>query len=210
MKIVKQNWTFMIKPNWIEMVRLIDTAGKLCYKNEKGITVQDSKVFVKKLINMGHYSVIEHASISVKLITDRGVTHELVRHRLASYSQESTRWCNYSKDKFDGQITFIDPTFELEEDDLEFLRMVELHYMSKLRKGKLPQDARYFLPNGLKTEIVMTANVREWRHVFTLRCSPKAHPQIRELMLDMLRGFKSHVPVIFDDIYDMYCFDKDK
>ncbi len=225
MQIVKQSWEFELKPNWEDMLRLIGRAGKTCYKSEGVYTIEDYKTFVKKLIDMGHHSVIEHANISVRIITDRGVTHELVRHRLASYSQESTRYCNYSKDKFGNGITVILPVwFEVEgintkgaqghkmnnmatNRQLQYMKwhhgcfVSEETYFDLLSHGQTPQEARSVLPNSLKTEIVMTANVREWRHVFTLRCSSKAHPQIRELMLDMLKEFCNRIPILFDDVY---------
>jgi thymidylate synthase (FAD) len=201
MKIVKQSWEFEVKPNWTEMLVLIESAGRTCYKTEQEPSIEDVKAFVKKMIDSGHHSVIEHANISVRIITDRGVTHELVRHRLASYSQESTRYCNYSRDKFGGEVKYIQPTFKLMPEDEWLLEQIESHYLLAVKTKRLsPQEARYFLPNGLKTEIVVTANVREWRHIFTLRCSTKAHPQMRELMLDMLTEFRNVIPVLFDDI----------
>jgi thymidylate synthase (FAD) len=176
----------------------IETAGRTCYKSEKEITETSAKKFVRKRVKDGHYSVIEHAYMSVRFICDRGVTHEIVRHRLAAYSQESTRYCNYSK----IDISFIIPgDFKLDSDDLELLELIEDHYNKCLnRKHRSPQQARYFLPNGLKTEIVMTCNLREWMHIFKLRTSKAAHPQMRELMIPLLEEMKTLIPVIFDDI----------
>lgn len=128
------------------------------------------------------------------------MTHEIVRHRIASYSQESTRYCNYSNEKFGGEITFIQPDFELSSEDKELLKIIESHYLLRLKQGLSPQQTRYFLPNGLKTEIVMTMNLREWRHFFKLRCSPKAHPQMREITIPLLEEFRKLIPVVFDDI----------
>lgn len=198
MNIISQNWSFEEKVDGEEILRKIELAGRTCYKSEDKITPESARKFVKMCIQSGHHSVIEHHNITVRIITDRGVTHEIVRHRLASYSQESTRYCNYSG----KSMQFIEPEdFKLEIDDLEFLQLAEMHYNKKLIQGKSPQQARYFLPNGLKTEIVMTANIREWRHFFTLRASTKAHPQMRVLAQDMLSGFKQVLPVLFDDIY---------
>lgn len=150
------------------------------------------------VVKRGHHSVIEHAIMSIRFICDRGVTHEIVRHRLAAYSQESTRYCNYSK----IDISFIIPgDFKLDSDDLELLELIEDHYNKCLNeKHRSPQQARYFLPNGLKTEIVMTCNLREWMHVFKLRCSKAAHPQMRELMIPLLEEVKTLVPIIFDEL----------
>lgn len=199
MKIIKPSWEFTREPDGEDMLRQIEEAGRTCYKSEDRITHDSARKFVVNAISIGHFSIIEHAVVSVRIICDRGVTHELVRHRLASYSQESTRYCNYGKSKFSGEITCIEPTFKLNDRDIVVLEMIEGHYLDRLEQGLTPQEARYFLPNGLKTEIVMTCNVREWRHVFELRTSPKAHPQIRELTEDMLKGFKKAIPVLFDD-----------
>ena len=223
MKIIKQSWSFVREPDVDNILRIIEEAGRTCYKSETEYDDWDSiKRFVKKMIESGHHSVIEHANVSVRIITDRGVTHELVRHRLSAYSQESTRYCNYSKDKFGNEITVILPVWFNDIDverahgrklnnmatgrQLQYTKWEagclysELTYFDLLAHGQTPQEARSILPNSLKTEIVMTANLREWRHVFTLRSSPKAHPQMRELMQSMLAGFKDNIPVVFDDI----------
>lgn len=159
-----------------------------------------SKKFIQKIIESGHETILEHEKVTVRIICDRGVTHEIVRHRIASYSQESTRYCNYSNEKFGGEITFIQPDFELSSEDKELLKIIESHYLLRLKQGLSPQQTRYFLPNGLKTEIVMTMNLREWRHFFKLRCSPKAHPQMREITIPLLEEFRKLIPVVFDDI----------
>ena len=210
MKIIKQSWEFLNHPDAELILKSIEVAGRVCYRTDSSATVEGTCDFVRNRITTGHHSVIEHQSISVIIITDRGVTHEIVRHRLASYSQESTRYCNYSKDRFGNEITVVLPVwFSLDKDDdnEEFLRWYsamresEVAYFDLLELGQTPQQARSVLPNSLKTEIVMTANLREWRHFFSLRCSPAAHPQMRSLAVSMLMGFKKTVPVIFDDIY---------
>lgn len=228
MKIIEQSWSFVRKPEGNEILKIIEEAGRTCYKSEDKITPESSRKFVKNVIGSGHHSVIEHASISIRIITDRSVTHELVRHRIAAYSQESTRYCNYSKDKFNNEITIILPVWfnglDINNVQTNILNNTgttgremqfriwksacieaENKYFSLLKAGQSPQEARSVLPNSLKTEIVMTANAREWRHVFSLRCSKKAHPQIRELMIDVLSGFKDNMPILFDDIeYEQY------
>ena len=212
MQIVKQSWEFLNEPNGEQILQLIEIAGRTCYKSEDKITPESSRAFVKKLIDSGHHAMIEHGSITVKMITDRGVTHEIVRHRIASYAQESTRYCNYSKDKFGNEITVILPVWFYDERDTtqkriqysrweDACRQAEFYYLSLLDAGQTAQEARSVLPNSLKTEIVMTANPREFRHFFTLRASKAAHPQMRALALDMLKGFKATIPVLFDDIY---------
>lgn len=200
MRIIPPSWEFMVEPDGKAMLKHIEAAGRVCYKSEDRITDESAEKFVAHAIKIGHHSIIEHANVSVRIICDRGVTHELVRHRLASFSQESTRYCNYGKDKFDGQVTFIEPTFELNDLDRSLLSLIESHYLLRLENGLTPQEARYFLPNGLKTEIIVTCNVREWRHIFAMRTSPKAHPQIREITQDMLEEFQEKMPVLFDNI----------
>ena len=183
------------------MLKAIEDAGRTCYKSESAVTDDSALEFVKRIIKNGHHSVLEHQSISVRFICDRGVTHEIVRHRLASYSQESTRYCNYGTGRFGNQVTYVVPTFQLDEDDLILLEAIEKHYMKCIEHGRTAQEARYFLPNGLKTEIVMTCNLREWRHFFMLRAASRAaHPQMRALAIPLLAELKALVPVVFDDI----------
>lgn len=162
------------------------------------------------IIKRGHESVLEHVSFSVRFTTDRGVSHEIVRHRIASFSQESTRYCNYSSDKFGGDVTFIIPTFfeesHLKDGDkkyekwVEEMMSIEKTYLNLLKDGATPQEARTVLPNSLKTEIVVTMNLREWRHFFKLRTAPAAHPQMRELVCPLLSEMKELLPAVFEDI----------
>ena len=196
-------------PDRDTILRNIEAAGRTCYKSEDKITASSAGNFVQRILKSGHHSVIEHINITVRFICDRGVTHELVRHRLASYSQESTRYANYSRDKFGKEITVIQPVF-WEEDSpeyaqwLEAARCAEKAYMKLIEMGARPEEARSVLPNSLKTEIVMTCNLREWRHVLDLRCSRSAHPQIRELLFPLLEELHRQLPVIFGDIYLKY------
>lgn len=198
-----------------KIIESLERAGRTCWKSEPAGDFEKSKAFVKMLIKKGHHSVLEHEKVTVRIITDRGVTHEIVRHRIASYSQESTRYCNYSKDAFGNEITFIDPPFwntdsEVDEHKrmimLNCLATIEESYLELIKLGASPQEARYLLPNGLKTEIVCTFNLREWRHFFKLRAageSGKPHPQMLELTIPMLADFKKIIPVVFDDIEPM-------
>ena len=156
------------------------------------------------IIKRWHLSVLEHQTITVRVICDRGVSHEIVRHRLASYTQESTRYCNYTKGKFGSEITVIEPCFWSADDEKykvwkQTVEQIEAGYNRLIDLGATPQEARSVLPNSLKTEIVVTMNLREWRHFFTLRTSPAAHPQMREVAIPMLKEFKRIIPVIFDD-----------
>lgn len=192
-----------------EILNRIERAGRTCYKSEDKISPSSSAKFVENIIRIGHESVIEHEKITVRIICDRGVSHEIVRHRIASYSQESTRYCNYSNNKFGHQIAVIEPFFwnkNNEADKRKYkiwekaMLATEKAYLELIDAGATPQEARSVLPNSLKTEIVVTMNIREWRHFFKLRTSKAAHPQMREIACPLLDSFKKHIPIIFDDI----------
>lgn len=209
MKIIKPSYTIEKLDDGDEILAFIERCGRTCYKSEDAITPDTAKGFVKMLLKRGHHSVIEHAHMTVRFICDRGVTHELVRHRLVAYSQESTRYCNYAKGNFGGEITVIGPCFwnirnnadaNQQYEWEQSCRQAESRYLELLRQGASPQEARSVLPNSLKTEIVATANLREWRHIFTLRTSKAAHPQMREVMVPLLKEVQGRVPVLFDDI----------
>ena len=191
------------------ILKKLERIGRTCYKSEGNITEDSAEKFVKNIMNRNHMSVIEHESISVRIICDRGVTHEIVRHRIASYSQESTRYCNYSNDKFGNELTFIKPCFFDEGSEgyeiwEKSMQNIENEYMELIEVGAKPQEARSILPNSIKTEIVMTMNLREWRHFFKLRCDKAAHPQMREIANMILKEFKEKIPVIFDDLYESF------
>ena len=204
MKIIEPSFWFL-PVNGDEMLRRIERAGRICYKSEDKITADSARKFVAGIIKSGHESVIEHEKITVRITCDRGVTHEIVRHRIASYSQESTRYCNYANDKFGNELTFVRP-FYWKDDPVKMgvwtnaMERIEQDYMELIRLGATPQEARAVLPNSLKTEIVVTMNLREWRHFFKLRTSPAAHPQMREVAIPLLEAFKHVIPIVFDDI----------
>ena len=202
-----------ISDNGIKELQKIEKAARVCYKSEDKITDdgESAKKIVSSLIKSGHEAMIEHSQLTVKFVCDRGVSHELVRHRLFSFAQESQRYCNYSKDKFNANITFIEPFFWNRDDGDEnknFLYRVwadacenaEFRYFQLLSNGATPQEARTVLPNSTKTEIVVTGNYREWRAFFKLRIDNAAHPQMRELTIPLLNELKRKIPVIFDDI----------
>ena len=211
MKIVKQS----VKLLWIteNPEFQIERAGRTCYKSEDRITADSSRLFASKMRDHGHHAMIEHASASFRIITDRGVSHEIVRHRIASFAQESTRYCNYSADKFGGEITVVEPpglgngrksSFYDTEEPRDMWKsacsFAERQYLNLLDKGCSAQIARSVLPTCLKTEIVMTANFREWRHFITLRRAKAAHPQIREIAEYVLSVLKIHAPNVFYDL----------
>lgn len=220
MKIIEQK-AMIVEPDMLTdsivnyLKRKVEEAGRTCYRSEANITDNSASEFIKKIADSGHHSVLEHVSISVRFITDRGITHELVRHRLAAYSQESTRYCNYG----DKGITFIRPSW-VSKDVLGewtgeafkigspgcrvWLRSMydaEQRYLHLLELGWSPQFARSVLPNSLKTEIVMTANLREWLHVFDMRTSSAAHPQMRLLMMPLFKTFAEAFPEIYGRLY---------
>ncbi len=179
----------------------LERYGRTAYKSEDRITSGSAEKFISTIIKSGHESVLEHESITVRFICDIGVTHELVRHRIASYTQESTRYCNYSK----LGMQFIKPCF-WEENEGKYkiwyaaMADAEKRYNQEIMEGASPQEARTVLPNSLKTEIVTTMNIREWRYVFGLRTNKAAHPQMREVMDQLLEKFKYALPVLFEDI----------
>ncbi|MGD8837647.1 MAG: FAD-dependent thymidylate synthase, partial [Desulfobacteraceae bacterium] len=185
---------------------------RTCYKSEDKITDGSALKLLKALNKSGHHSVFEHISVSVRIVCDRGITHEIVRHRLCSFSQESTRYANYSKDKFGNEITVIRPFF-WKNDSQEYkewhrlMEEAEKSYLNLLEIGATPQEARSVLPNSLKTEIIVTANLREWKHIFRLRCHKASHPQIRQIMLPLLNEFRKILPVYYNDLFELYIND---
>ena len=208
-----------ISEGGIEELKHIEKIGRVCYKSEGNITEdgESAKKFVKMLIEHDHTAMIEHSSLSVKFTVDRGVSHEMVRHRIASFAQESTRYVNYSKDKFGNHINVINIRSGIELDtkmrglDTDTIGIIiaewlaamddaEKHYMRMIELGATPQIARSVLPNSTKTDITITANYREWRNIFKLRTPHTAHPQIREVMIPLLKELKMRLPIIFDDI----------
>lgn len=202
----------------------IERAARTCYKSESKITDDSAEKLVQTLYKSGHHAMLEFGFMTVKFITDRGVTHELVRHRLCSFAQESTRYVNYKTgvefirpvwvdkvilgefviiqkqarlvaghDLFQGELIWVNSMIQSEQ-----------NYKELIENGWRPEQARSVLPNSLKTEIVIQANFREWIHIFSLRCNKTAHPQIRELMLSLLKEVQPKVPVIFDEIFEKY------
>ena len=205
MKIIPASVEFITPIDGETILKRLELCGRVCYKSEDKITEDSAKKFLANVIKRGHEAVLEHCSFTVKFICDRGVSHEIVRHRVASYCQESTRYCNYSKEGFGSEITVIGPSFWTRGSDPfteweKAMRAAEESYLNLLDAGCTPQEARSVLPNSLKTEVVMSANIREWRHFLKLRTSAAAHPQIREVANILLKELQEKVPVLFDDI----------
>ena len=195
MRIIEQSWKIEYFPT--KALEIIEMAGRTCYKSKtKG--GKDAERFVKLIVKSGHHSVIEHVNVTVRIITNRGVTHELVRHRIASYSQESTRYCDYY-----GEVTFIRPVWwenaTCEQKKLWKKAMTDAEniYNELRNQGWKPEQARDVLPNALKAEIVVTMNLRSWLNFFNLRRSEKAHPQIRSLADDIFVEFCRKIPAVF-------------
>ena len=205
MKIIAPSVELVEDFNAAAVMKKIERAGRVCYKSEENIKDDSAEKFIRGIIKRGHESVIEHATISFKVICDRGVTHELVRHRLASYSQESSRYCDYSAGKFGGELTFIKPCFWQEDDDnfkiwRSAMEFAEKNYLALRAGGARLEEARSILPNSLKTEIFVTMNLREWRHFLKLRTAKAAHPQMREVALKIYKILVEKLPAVFDDI----------
>ena len=204
MKIIKPSWEIINEPNWDETMLQLERAMRVCYKSEDKIAEGSAEKLIRNIIKRGHESTLEHVSMSVKFICDRGVSHEMTRHRHCSFSQESTRYV-----KYDGDMEFILPCWMASVDNITNQSEVEWAYAMKTSESQYkhlldevwsPQQARAVLPNSLKTEIVMTTNIRDWRHIFKLRCDKTAHPQMRELMIPLYDYLNEKCPVLFDDI----------
>lgn len=205
MRVISPSFEIINRPDGQEVLNHLELCGRVCYKSESGIGEGSAERLVRHMLSRGHESPIEHYSVSVRVICDRGVSHEWVRHRLASYSQESTRYCNYSQDKFGNELTFIKPYFAephmaLYSTWVIAMAEAEKAYFDLLDFGAKPEDARSVLPNSIKTEFICTMNLREWRHFFRLRCAPAAHPAMREISIPLLAEFREMLPVVFEDI----------
>ena len=239
MKLIKPSYSILTIIDGERILREIEEAARTCYQSEGKIEITDeddsgfpviggyaksARVLIKKLINSGHHAMLEFGGmISVRFITDRGVSHELVRHRMASFAQESTRYCNYGNgkdvtyivpdwfrcqtiedfDKFENQFALDETCTKqdiIEAHWYEAIKVSEECYQIMILNGASPQQARSVLPNSLKTEINISANIREWRHIFKLRTAKAVHPQMRELMRPLLDEFKKRIPILFDDI----------
>jgi len=219
MKVVNPSVEILDPLDGQEILKRIERAGRTAYRSEDRITDTSAAGFVKMLIGRGHESVLEHEKITVRVVCDRGVSHELVRHRIASYTQESTRYCDYSRGKFGSEITVVLPPWWTDCYDCEGQRITaaggqnkpflvwlqacksaESAYMRLRELGLSPQQARNVLPHSLKTEIVATMNLRQWRHFLKLRTRRDVHPQMRQVAAAILNELKRHIPVVFDDI----------
>lgn len=210
-KVVEMTASLMNGPTDEQMLATLEAAGRVCYKSEDKIADGSAEKFIGNIIKRGHESVLEHVSMTMLFTVDRGVTHEIVRHRIASYSQESTRYCNYGNEKFGNAITVCRPTFwtggaDNEKFDVWMDAMISANsfYQQLINLGATPQEARTVLPQSTKADIVVTMNIREWRHFFRLRCSKAAHPDMRTVALQALCIMHDEYSVVFDDIYEEF------
>ena len=215
MKVVKPSFEILTTIDKNDLYKQIELAARTCYKSEDKITDTSAIALVESLVKRGHMAMLEHASVTVRFICDRGVSHEIVRHRVASYAQESTRYCNYGLGKHGKEITVVRPSF-FEEDTPEYAMWYlacsncEEMYMNLLSVGRSPQEARCVLPHSLKTEIISTMNLREWAHFFDLRAigtSGDPHPQIKEIARPLLKAFAEAMPEVFGTQYEQIEFE---
>lgn len=215
MKIVKPSWhmSAMTEGEPTKLMKHLEAMGRVCYQSADAVTEDSYKQFLRTIIEQGHEAVLEHATVTAIIVCDRGISHELVRHRIASYCQESTRYCNYNKGKFGSEITVVEPTFVNKADDVRRIwkhacEAAEVAYFDLIAEGTTPQQARDVLPTSLKTQIAVTMNIREWRHFFRLRCAPAAHPDMIALATGGLVEFHYRFPVLFEDVYqEVFCND---
>jgi len=222
MKIIDPNMQ-VEEYNPIKIMKNIERACRTCYRSEGLITDESYKSLIKNCINRGHESVLEHEKITIRMTCDIGVYKDLTRHRVGTaFSIESTRWCNYGKDKFDNEIKFIKPVFyvdswsdknyegsQMDEDEYksylwyDYMEEIEDKYMTMSNAGCKPDELRMILPHSTAAQVTMTCNIREWRHILSLRCAPMTHPAIRQLLIPLLLKFKKDMPELFNDIeYD--------
>lgn len=213
MKIVKP-WVELEEINGIQIMKNLERAAKHCYRTEGNITEGSYDHFLRSCINRGHESVLEHEKVTIRVRCDVGAYKDITRHRLASFSIESTRYCNYSKDKFGNEISFIEPC-NIENEVVyqtwkECMENIEKCYNKMASNGALPDELRLLLPHSTAAELTMTANIREWRHIFSLRADKHAHPSIQQFMIPLLLYFKKQMPALFDEVPYNEDFDKNK
>ena len=203
------------KVDYNKMMKNLERACRTCYRSEDKITEESYKTLLKNCINRGHESILEHEKITIRMTCDIGVYKDLTRHRHASFSIESTRYCNYGKDKFDNQIKFIEPVnieknTKLYEEWQKTCEEIEKHYIKMVNLGATPDQMRMILPHSTAAEVTMTANIREWKHILSLRCTKHAHPAVEQVMIPLLLHLKKNMPEIFESIEYDEEFDENK
>ena len=206
MRIVEP-WIKVEKFDGKEIMKRIERACRTCYRSEDKITDESYKNLLKNCISRGHESVLEHEKVTVRIYNDIGSYKDLTRHRFASFSVESTRYCSYDKDKYGNEIAFINPVYIEDEQMYETwkntMQEIEKGYIKMKQLGATTDMCRNLLPHSTAAEYTMTANIREWKHIFSLRANNHVHPAIRQVMIPLLKYFKQQMPEIFDEIpYD--------
>lgn len=210
-KIIEPSVEIVSEIDGDKILKQIEKCARNCYKSEGNISEDTSSAIkmISKLIELNHTAMIEFADIVVNLHCDVGVYKDLTRHRHCSFAIESTRYCNYSKGKFGNELTFIKPC-NMDESKgiyhtwLRIMKDIENAYMQMAELGALPDQLRMILPHSTAASVMMKANIREWRHIFQLRCAKQAHPSVRQIMLMTLKEIHSKIPVLFDDLYEQF------
>lgn len=192
-----------------DVLRRIEHCGRVSYMTWDKEAPGTASKFVEMIIRLGHESVLEHSSVTVIFVCDRSTAQQLTRHRIASFTMESQRYCNYSNDKFGNEITFVDPEFQIDSAEARAacyktfemqMYASEVAYFAMLNLGAKPEDARSVLPNCAACYVAVTANLREWRHIMKLRCEKHAQHNIRRLICELHKVFKNKIPCIVSDI----------
>jgi len=227
-RIIEQSFEYIEPVDGVAMCKLIEKAGRECWKSGDKITEDSYKDFIRMILQAGHLSVIEHCKITVKVTTSRDISHQLVRHRISSYSQTSQRYVNYAKKGLEFVLPLAFANIKISNNNsaiaasdysddnqreafkawLLALQVAERSYNRMIELGLKPQTARSVLPNAAATTIVITNNLRQWRHFFEERCSTAAQPEMQELAKAILKSFALGVPIIFDDLYKRYPSEK--
>lgn len=210
-KIIEPSVEILTDIDGDKVLKHIEKCGRTCYQSYQNETedTTSAKNMIQMLIKMGHESVLEHFLITIKAKIDVGNYKDLTRHRHASFSIESTRFCNYSKGKFGNELTVIQPC-NIDKDSgiyhiwIKTMNDIEKAYMDMSALGAKPDQLRMILPHSLAAEVTMSANLREWRHIFKMRCQKAAHPSVRQIMLKTLNEFHNRIPAVFDDLYDEF------
>ena len=206
--ILEKPQVFIEPYNPLKIMRNIERAMRTCYRSEGTMTEDSYKRLLGMALTSGHESVMEHEKITVRLRCSVGTYKDLTRHRIGTaFSIESTRWCNYGKDKFDNQLRFIDPVYITEQNKKEIwencMETIEENYMKGAAMGMKPDELRLMLPHSTAADVTMTCNIREWRYILKLRTQKNVHPEIRQLLIPILLKFKYTMPELFNDIeYD--------
>lgn len=206
MRIVEP-WIKVEKIDGTKIMKKIERACRTCYRSEGNITEDSYKKLLNNCITRGHESVLEHEKVTVRIYSDIGSYKDLTRHRFASFAVESTRYCSYDKDKYGNEIAFMNPVYMEDKETYETwkntMQEIEKSYIKMKELGATTDMCREILPHSTAAEYTMTANIREWKHILSLRTTNHVHPSIRQVLIPLLKYFKVQMPEIFDDVeYD--------